>query len=51
MCLFVLWHINLLGHLMPNQVKNGGTEKSIMLEFICREMVCIQDKDNEILNK
>ena len=35
-----LRHINLLGQLLPNQVKKrGGTERSVMLEFISREMV------------
>ena len=33
-------HINLLGYLMPNQVKKWGTEKFVMLEFICRETIC-----------
>ena len=25
--MFVLWHINLIGHLMPNQVKENKSEK------------------------
>ena len=32
--LYVLRHIKLLGHLMPNQVKKGETERPVMLEFI-----------------
>ena len=38
---FVLRDINILGHLMPNQVlKSGETERSVMLEFIIRERIC-----------
>ena len=40
-CLFVLWHINLFGQLMPNKVfKSGKTEKYTILESISRETFC-----------
>ena len=31
---FVLWHINLIGHLMPNQVKENKSEKSFKGEVL-----------------
>ena len=31
---FVLWHINLIGHLMPNQVKENKSEKKFKGEFV-----------------
>ena len=31
---FVLWHINLIGHLMPNQVKESKSEKKFNGEVL-----------------
>ena len=31
---FVLWHINLIGHLMPNQVKENKSEKKFKEEVL-----------------
>ena len=31
---FVLWHINLIGHLMPNQVKENKSEKKFKAEVL-----------------
>ena len=31
---FVVWHINLIGHLMPNQVKENKTEKKVNGEVL-----------------
>ena len=33
-CLFVLQHINLIGHLMPNRVKENKSEKKFKGEIL-----------------
>ena len=46
--LFALQHIILLGHLMPNLVlkKGVGAERSVVLQFNCRETVWRKNLDS-----